>query len=108
VAACWCSPGSASCTSRKALGTSRNIRFNTHAAKHHFCARCGIYTHQQRRFDPSLSAVNVACLDGVGPFDFTEVPVLDGRRHPLDQGGGPLQMIGTLRFERIEENIAPI
>jgi hypothetical protein len=41
--------------------------------------------------------VNVACLEGVSPFDFTEVPVVDGVHHPSDTGGGS-RRIGTLRF----------
>jgi hypothetical protein len=77
-------------------------QFNTGAARHYFCSRCGIHTHHQRRFDPSQFAINVACLDGVSPFDFAEVPVVDGANHPLDHGGGPLRVIGTLRFERTD------
>ena len=78
------------------LGT---YQFNTASAKHHFCTRCGIHTHHQRRFDPGLYAVNVACLDGVSPFDFADVAVLDGSNHPLDHGGGPLRVAGHLRYE---------
>jgi hypothetical protein len=75
-------------------------QFNTGAARHYFCSRCGIHTHHQRRFDPSQFAINVACLEGVSPFDFDAVPVVDGANHPLDHGGGPLKVVGTLRFER--------
>jgi hypothetical protein len=77
-------------------------QFNTQAARHYFCARCGIHTHHQRRFDPSQVAVNVACLEGVSPYDFAAVPVVDGANHPLDHGGGPLRVVGTLRFEPTE------
>ena len=77
-------------------------QFNTQAARHYFCARCGIHTHHQRRFDPSQVAINVACLDGVSPYDYAAVPVVDGANHPLDHGGGPLRLVGTLRFERTE------
>lgn len=72
-------------------------RFNTNAARHYFCDTCGIYTHHQRRFDPNQYAINAACLEGVSPFDFEEVPVVDGVNHPLD-GDGILRTIGTLRF----------
>lgn len=72
-------------------------RFNTGTARHFFCSRCGIYTHHQRRSKPNQYGVNVACLEGVSPFDFAEVPVNDGRHHPGDGGGG---VIGVLRFER--------
>lgn len=77
-------------------------QFNSNTAKHHFCTRCGIYTHHQRRFDPTQYAVNVACIEGVSPFDFTEVAVLDGARHPADHGGGTLQRVGILRYETLD------
>ncbi len=75
-----------------------SYRFNTGAAQHYFCSKCGIYTHHQRRSNQAQYGVNVACLDGVSPFDFAEVPVLDGVQHPND-AGGPVQRAGTLRFE---------
>ncbi|WP_042263975.1 GFA family protein [Paraburkholderia heleia] len=74
-----------------------SYRFNTGAAQHFFCSRCGIATHLQRRSNPNLYGVNVACLDGVSPFDFAEVPVMDGVNHPNDTGG-PARLAGTLRF----------
>jgi hypothetical protein len=75
-----------------------SYRFNTGTAEHFFCSVCGIYTHHQRRSNPNEYGVNVACLDGVSPFDFAEVPVLDGERHPSDHGG-ELRFAGVLRFE---------
>jgi hypothetical protein len=77
--------------------TLSSYRFNTGVAEHFFCARCGVYTHHQRRSDQTSFAVNVACLDGVSPFDFVEVPVNDGVNHPNDTGK-PQRMAGTLRF----------
>ena len=75
-------------------------RFNTGAARHFFCSKCGIYTHHQRRSNPNEYGVNVACLDGVSPFDFTDVPVMDGVRHPNDQPpGSKPRLAGRLRFE---------
>jgi hypothetical protein len=74
-----------------------SYRFNTRTAQHFFCSHCGIYTHHQRRSDQSQYGVNVACLDGVSPFDFAEVPVVDGVNHPNDTGG-PSRRAGTLRF----------
>ena len=76
-------------------------RFNTGTAKHYFCGVCGIYTHHQRRSAPGEYGVNVACLDGISPFDFEEVTVIDGVNHPSDAppdaSRGPA---GVLRFER--------
>lgn len=73
-------------------------QFNTGTAKHYFCSTCGIYTHHQRRSNPRQFGVNVACLHGVSPFDFDEVPVLDGVRHPADDPDGALRIAGTLKF----------
>jgi hypothetical protein len=79
-------------------------RFHTGTARHWFCSRCGIYTHHQRRSDPSLFGLNVACLDGVSPFDFTEVPVNDGIAHPADHPGGT-RRAGVLRYEPAADNV---
>lgn len=74
-------------------------QFHTGTAKHYFCSKCGIYTHHQRRFDPTQYAVNVACLEGVSPLDFTEVPVIDGVNHPKDTGAPALRIAGVMRYE---------
>lgn len=71
-------------------------RFNTGTARHHFCRRCGVYTHHQRRSNPDEYGVNLACLEGMSPFDLPEVPVLDGENHPADTGR--LRRVGTLKF----------
>jgi hypothetical protein len=76
-------------------------QFNTKTAKHFFCSRCGIYTHHQRRSNPRQYGINIACLAGLSPFDFDEVPVLDGVNHPSDSGAGP-RLAGTLKFVRNE------
>jgi hypothetical protein len=78
-------------------------RFNTRVAKHHFCSDCGIYTHHRRRSDPSQLGVNVACLDGISPFDFREVKVHDGIRHSRDNPEGKSYVAGVLRFEPVSE-----
>lgn len=59
--------------------------FNTHTAKHYFCSECGIYTHHQRRSDPSEYGYNVGCLEGVNPFDLGDVVTNDGVNHPADR-----------------------
>jgi hypothetical protein len=76
-------------------------QFNTGTAKHWFCKTCGIHTHHQRRSDPRQIGVNVACLERISPFDFADVPVLDGAAHPSDIGGKP-KLAGILRFEPLE------
>jgi hypothetical protein len=76
-------------------------RFNTKTAQHFFCSHCGIYTHHQRRSNPNLYGVNAACLDGLSPFDFPEVPVVDGVNHPSDTGIASHQ-VGTLCFTSSE------
>jgi hypothetical protein len=63
-------------------------QFKTMTAKHYFCNRCGIYTHHQTRSNPEQYGFNVACLDGVNPFEFGEVAVFDGINHPSDQQNG--------------------
>lgn len=73
-------------------------QFNTRTAKHWFCKTCGIYTHHQRRSKPDEYGINAACLDGVSPFDFAEVPVVDGVAHPSDTGGAS-RTVGILRFD---------
>ena len=74
-------------------------QFNTMTAKHYFCSRCGIYTHHQRRSDPSEYGVNVACLSGLSPFDFDEIPVQDGKSHRSDAPAMPHSTVaGVLRF----------
>ena len=60
-------------------------QFNTHTARHYFCSVCGIYTHHQRRSNPHQFGFNVACLEGVNPFELGEVPVVDGANHPCDR-----------------------
>lgn len=79
-----------------------SYRFNTGSAQHFFCSKCGIYTHHQRRSNPQQYGVNVACLDGISPFDFREVPVVDGVNHPNDTGG-PVKLAGVLRFEPADQ-----
>lgn len=73
-------------------------RFNTGTAEHHFCIECGIYTHHKRRSNPNELGVNVACLDGLSPFDFEEVIVYDGSRHPADNPEHKTTVAGTLTF----------
>ena len=77
-------------------------RFNTKVAEHHFCTVCGIYTHHKRRSNPNELGVNVACLEGVSPFDFHEVRVHDGSRHPGDNREHRTYLAGVLTFTPTE------
>jgi hypothetical protein len=73
--------------------------FNTGAAQHFFCSKCGIYTHHQRRSNPNQYGINAACLEGLSPFDFAEVPVLNGISHPKDMApGAGARLAGRLLF----------
>lgn len=76
----------------------RLYQFGTHTAKHYFCEVCGIYTHHQRRSNPNEFGVNVACLDGVSPFDFTDVKIVDGVNHASDTG--KMRVFGVRKFEK--------
>ncbi|WP_330943289.1 GFA family protein [Vibrio diabolicus] len=60
-------------------------QFNTRTAKHFFCGECGIYTHHQRRSDPSEYGYNVGCLEGVNPYKLGTIEVMDGVNHPSDR-----------------------
>ena len=59
-------------------------QFNTMTAKHFFCSVCGIYTHHQRRSNPSQYGFNVACLEDVNPLELENIPTYDGVNHPAD------------------------
>jgi hypothetical protein len=79
-------------------------QFNTGVAEHYFCSKCGIYTHHRRRSNPQLYSVNVACLKDVSPFDFEQVPVIDGISHPRDRGADAgYEIAGYLRYVRAEQ-----
>lgn len=60
-------------------------QFNTMTAKHYFCSVCGIYTHHQRRSNPTKYGFNVACLKGVNALELKDVPTYDGVNHPSDK-----------------------
>ncbi|MGY0216526.1 GFA family protein [Endozoicomonadaceae bacterium StTr2] len=63
----------------------RCYQFNTHTAKHYFCSECGIYTHHQRRSNPTQYGFNIACLEGINPLKINEITVYDGVNHPADK-----------------------
>ena len=101
------------CSMRGAVAVSANLddlhvvqgedkltlyQFNTGQAKHFFCSVCGVYTFHSRRSVPSQYGVNVACIVGLSPFDFDEVPVLEGRSHPKDRRDGRSMTAGWLSY----------
>ena len=63
----------------------RLYQFGTRTAQHFFCSVCGIYTYHQRRSNPTQYGYNVACLEGVNPFELGHVKTSDGVHHPADQ-----------------------
>jgi len=73
-------------------------QFNTGQAKHYFCSICGIYTFHSRRSVPTQFGVNVSCIEGLSPFCFESVPVMEGRTHPKDTVGGGAIIAGWLNY----------
>ena len=60
-------------------------QYYTKVAKHYFCSNCGIYTHHVMRSNPKMYGINVACLEGIKPFELENVVINDGENHPLDK-----------------------
>ena len=60
-------------------------QFHTKIAKHYFCSYCGIYTHHNPRSNPTMTGFNVGCLDEIDSFKFEDIPINDGKNHPLDK-----------------------
>ena len=55
-----------------------NYKWNTKVATHHFCSKCGIMTHQQRRTTPEICGINVGCFDEIDYCSFHDVPMNNG------------------------------
>ena len=60
-------------------------QYHSKTAKHYFCTNCGIHTHNRPRIDPRIYGVNIACVDGIKPFELKNIPVNDGENHPHDK-----------------------
>ena len=60
-------------------------QYYTKTAKHYFCSVCGIHTHNRPRIDPKIYGINIACVEGVKPFELKNIPVNDGENHPHDK-----------------------
>ena len=53
-------------------------KWNTQIATHHFCARCGIMTHHQRRTTPEICGINIGCIDELDYRAYQDVPMTNG------------------------------
>ena len=60
-------------------------KFHTNVAKHYFCSHCGIYTHHNPRSNPAMTGFNIGCVNDLDDLNFEDVPVNDGKNHPLDK-----------------------
>ncbi len=60
-------------------------QFHSKVANHYFCKECGIYTHHNPRINPSLTGINLGCVDEADTFKIENIKVADGRNHPLDK-----------------------
>ena len=59
-------------------------QWNSMEAKHYFCSVCGIYTHHQRRSNPLEFGFNIACIEGINPFDYEgQVKIGNGAEQKL-------------------------
>ncbi len=53
-------------------------QFDTKVAKHYFCKRCGIYTHNETARFPGQCRINLGCIEDLDTSDF-EVAIFDGK-----------------------------
>ena len=94
-----CSVCEVKCPTNTIWGTARGLYY-IHPERCIDCSVCGIYTHHRRRSNPRQFGVNAACIEGVSPFDFPEIPVTDGVHHASDMGAGAKpRQAGVLRYE---------
>ena len=53
-------------------------QFGSEIAKHYFCNKCGIYTHNEMLRMPGHMRVNLGCIDDLDTSAF-EVKLFDGK-----------------------------
>ncbi len=53
-------------------------QFDNKVAKHYFCKKCGIYTHNETVRAPGSCRVNLGCIEDLDTSEL-EVTVFDGR-----------------------------
>ena len=65
----------------------KTYQFNTNVAKHHFCSKCGIHTHNLRRSDPNTFGINLGCIDEIKPNELFKLKTFinDGQNHIKDR-----------------------
>ena len=54
-------------------------QFGSKVAKHYFCKRCGIYTHNEMLRSPGHCRVNLGCIESLDTSGL-EVTVFDGKK----------------------------
>tara|TARA_Y100001958_G_C21240129_1_gene567587 strand:- start:2548 stop:2955 length:408 start_codon:yes stop_codon:yes gene_type:complete len=59
--------------------------FHTKVAQHYFCMNCGIYTHHNPRSNPKMTGFNIGCIDDIDQFELDNIPINNGKNHPLDK-----------------------
>ena len=52
-----------------------HYKWHTKVSTHHFCSKCGIMTHHQRRSTPEICSINVGCFDEINYCSFHDVPM---------------------------------
>ena len=50
-----------------------HYKWNTKVATHHFCSKCGIMTHHQRRTTPEICGINIGCIDELESVSYTHL-----------------------------------
>ena len=60
-------------------------QFNRKVAKHHFCSKCGIYTHHKVRSRPDTYGLNVGYIDDIDQFKLENIGLNDGQNLLMDQ-----------------------
>jgi hypothetical protein len=60
-------------------------QYHTKVAKHYFCSECGIYTHHNPRSNLAMTGFNLGCVDEVDLASLTDITLIDGQNHPMDQ-----------------------
>ena len=53
-------------------------RWNTEVTKNHFCSKCRIMTHHQRRTTPDIYGINIGFIEELDFRSFRNVPMNNG------------------------------